>query len=103
MERLAVLSARTFLFLGLMLGCLSCSKRLEPSECDELLDRYVGLLVTSDRPGTSETEVLRLKQRTRERALAAPAFARCPFEVSRSQFECAMQAANVDRLEQCLL
>lgn len=81
----------------------ACAERLTAEECNSLLDRYVNLLAASDRPGTSDVELLRLQAEAREKAAHDPAFRRCPSEVSRSKFECAMQAPNADRLEQCLL
>ncbi|HET9958562.1 MAG TPA: hypothetical protein VFQ61_28905 [Polyangiaceae bacterium] len=97
--------AQTLALWAALSACLplGCSKRLDPSECDALLERYVALLAASDRPGTAEAEVLRLKQRTRERAQHDASFAQCPARISRAQFDCAMQAPNADRLEQCLL
>lgn len=87
----------------LPLAVTSCGKPLSEHECDELLDHYVTLLVRSDRPGTPESEVLKLKARARAQARLDPAFLECKSRVSRRSFECAMQAPNADRLEQCLL
>ena len=80
-----------------------CRKPVTAEECNELLDRYVELLVRSDRPGTSAGEIVKLQAEARTKAATDPAFVHCAREVSRSQFDCAMQAANADVLEQCLL
>ena len=80
-----------------------CREPLAAGECRALLDSYVTLLASSDRPGTSEADLLKLKAEAREKALRDPAFAHCSRRVSRRQFECAMRADHVDRLEQCLL
>lgn len=80
-----------------------CAERLSPAECETLLDRYVTLLSAADRPGTSDSELVRLKAAARDKALTDPAFMRCASEVSRNQYQCAMKAENADRLEQCLL
>jgi hypothetical protein len=82
---------------------VGCARQLSEEECGSLLDQYVSLLAASDRAGTPEAELLRLKALARKKAAQDPAFSRCSSEVSRTQFECAMQAENVDRLEQCLL
>jgi len=82
---------------------LGCSVPLNPEECNALLDHYVALLVSSDRPGTSEVELVRLKAAAREKAARDPAFLRCKSEVPRRKFDCAMQASSADKLEQCLL
>jgi hypothetical protein len=80
-----------------------CSKPLAESECIELLEHYVELLLKSDNPSTTAQERLRLKQEARAKARRDPAFAECSSEVERSQFECAMAATHPDHLEQCLL
>lgn len=82
---------------------LACGARPNATECAELLDRYVTLLASSDRPPTSEVELIRLRAEARAKAAKDPAFRRCPQEVSRRMLSCAMQAPNVDRFEQCLL
>lgn len=80
-----------------------CGARPNASECAALLDRYVTLLANSDRPATSEVELLRLRAEARQKAAKDPAFRNCPREVTRRMWDCAMDAANVDRFEQCLL
>lgn len=90
------------------LGCVllllvGCGRRLEPSECELLLDRYVELLLRDDRPKASAGEVLRLQQEARKKATQDPAFGECSGRVTRRGFECAMEAQDANRLEQCLL
>lgn len=81
----------------------SCAKRLEPSECGKLLDRYVELLLRDDRPKSSAGEILRLQEEARKKAESDPAFSECPTRVSRRKFQCAMDASDTNRFEQCLL
>lgn len=95
-------SARAALFATLTL-LPGCSRELGDRECGELLDRYVTLLVSSDRQDVNETDVLKLKAHARDKAARDPAFGACSERVSRRQFDCAMRADHVDRLEQCLL
>lgn len=80
-----------------------CGKRLQAGECEQLLDHYVELLLRDDRPKSSAGEVLRLQQEARKKAQQDPAFAECSSRVSRRSFDCAMQAEDANRLEQCLL
>jgi hypothetical protein len=80
-----------------------CGKRLDPSECEQLLDHYVELLLRDDRPRSSAGEILRLQQEARKKAARDPAFAECRERVSRKSFDCAMDAQDANRLEQCLL
>jgi len=90
--------------LGLsLLGLASCGRRLQQSECDSLLDHYVELLLRDDRPGASAGELLRLQQEARKKAEHDPAFHECSERVSRRGFDCAMQAQDANKLEQCLL
>ena len=86
-----------------LLFASGCGKRLDPSECQQLLDHYVELLLRDDRPKSSAGEVMRLQQEARKKAERDPAFAECRARVSRKSFDCAMDAQNADRLEQCLL
>lgn len=82
---------------------VGCGKRPDASECGQLLDHYVELLLRDDRPKSSAGEVLRLQQEARKKAERDPAFAECSTRVSRKSFDCAMQAQDANRLEQCLL
>jgi hypothetical protein len=81
----------------------ACSKPPSHDECDALLDHYVELLVTSDRPGTTAGELHKLQVQARQRSVSDPEFAECSTRVSRRAYECAMSAPNADKLEQCLL
>jgi hypothetical protein len=87
----------------LLLLAAGCGKRLEPSECDQLLDHYVELLLRDDRPKSSAGEILRVQQEARKKAERDPAFRECRARVSRKSFTCAMDAQDANRLEQCLL
>lgn len=81
----------------------ACQKPLQSNECEALLDRYVVLLAHSDRPGTPEGEILKLRAQAREKSATDPNFRACQERVSRKQFECAIQADTTDRFEQCML
>jgi hypothetical protein len=94
---------RRFALVALALTASGCSKRVEPSECQQLLDHYVELLLRDDRPKSSAGEVLRLQQEARKKAAQDPAFHECRERVSRKSFDCAMDAQDANRLEQCLL
>jgi hypothetical protein len=92
--------------LAAALSCLlllGCGRRLESQECDALLDHYVELLLRDDRPKSSAGEVMRVQQEARRRAERDPAFKECRDRVSRRGFDCAMNAQDANRLEQCLL
>jgi hypothetical protein len=91
------------LIAGLVLLLGGCGRRLEAAECDSLLAHYVELLLRDDRPGASAGELLRLQQDARRKAERDPAFHECSDRVSRRGFDCAMQAQDANKLEQCLL
>ena len=101
-ERVAGQRRAALLIFGL-LSVNACGKPPTHDECDALLDHYVELLVSSDRPGTSAADLHKLKLQAREKAKIDPEFAACSDRVSRRAFECAMSAPNADVLEQCLL
>jgi hypothetical protein len=90
-------------FVAVLVLATGCSKRLATSECQHLLDHYVELLLRDDRPKSSAGEVLRLQQEARKKAERDPAFVQCSERVSRRSFDCAMDAQDANRLEQCLL
>jgi len=81
----------------------SCARPLSDDECHAMLERYVELLVQSDRPDVKADELARLKLEAHKKAAHDPAFSTCRKDVSRHAFECAMRASNADQLEQCLL
>ncbi len=85
------------------LALSGCSKPLSESECSQMLDHYVDLIVKSDRPDTPAEELRTLQKEARKQAAEDPSFRRCSSDVSRSKWECAMRAGTTDQLEQCLL
>lgn len=91
------------LHVALAINLTGCSQPLAPSECEKLLLRYVDHLAASDRPDSTALERVRFKQKAREKAAHDPSFRQCPKKVSHAQFECAMNAANTDEFERCLL
>lgn len=86
-----------------LLLAAGCGKRLEPTECRQLLDHYVELLLRDDRPKAGAGELLRVQQDARKKAERDPAFSQCSERVSRRGFDCAMKAQDANKLEQCLL
>lgn len=92
-------------FGWLVVGLLACGcgKPLDAKECDQLLDHYVELLVRDDRPKSSAGELIRLQAEARKKAAHDPAFLSCHDRVSRKSYECAMDAQDANKLEQCML
>lgn len=87
----------------LSLFLFSCGKKLDEAECHQLLERYVELLVLSEEPDAGSEEIRKKQGDAQAKANQTDEFGKCPSEVSRKQFECAVQAPNADRFEQCLV
>jgi hypothetical protein len=87
----------------MLLLATGCADPLRPAECSKLLDRYTELLLGTYRPDTTYEQRQQLRRKTLEKATEDPEFLRCPGKVSRSQFDCAMQAVSVDDMERCLI
>lgn len=87
-----------------MWGCVGCDKALTVVECDRLLDHYTANLLRNESPNVTPSVVAEKQQAARELAHRDPAFEfdRCSAAVSRSQFDCAMTANDVDSIERCL-
>jgi hypothetical protein len=86
-------------------GLLACAKPLDDAECDQLLTHYTERLLREEQPEISHTDLREKQERARALARETPRyeFERCAELVSRTEFECAMTAVNVDGIERCLL
>lgn len=101
-QRRAIIAVARGALVGLLLTS-GCGKTLTPEECSQLLDRYVVLLATSDRPDATAEQRNHMRQLAKELSRRDPHFGRCGKQVSRSKFDCAMSAPNTDLFEQCLM
>jgi hypothetical protein len=81
----------------------SCRPALTEQECLKLLDHYTDKQIDQARPSTLSAERFVLIEQARVRAASDPEFATCTAKVSRSAYECAMDAASADAIERCLL
>lgn len=84
--------------------CVSCAEPLQRSECDQLLDHYTEKLIRSESPLVAPHVIAEKQRQAKELAHRDPVFEyeRCDEDVSRSQYECAMAASDVDSIERCL-
>lgn len=89
--------------VGLLL-LLGCGRPLDAQECALLLDRYTEKLIRNERPQASIQFIHDKQREARELAKrdAQYEFEACPSKVSRRQYQCAMQAPDVDEMERCL-
>jgi len=79
-----------------------CRPKASPAECEQLLDRYATLVVSSQDADASATDIEAERQREKREARGDDAFKNCSSEVSRAEFECAMRATSTDALEKCI-
>ena len=91
--------------MGVLLGCCSCEERLDESGCEQLLSRYVELLMRREAPDLSRAELDALRERALGLAREQPRFdfASCTRELDQGHLSCALEAQDVDRLEQCMI
>lgn len=87
---------------ALALGLFGCEEPLTDAECHLLLERYTERQIDQARPSSTPGERARLVIRARELAETDPEFSRCTVALHRSQYQCAMDAADVDTMERCL-
>lgn len=92
-----------YLAVWLPLALVGCSEPLTEAECVRMLDHYTELLIRSDRTNVKAAEREKLKAEARAKASRDPEFQRCTKAVSRRQFDCAINAPDVDTMERCLL
>jgi hypothetical protein len=92
-------------WMTVLVACCTpaCHERPSNDECLELIDRYTEKLLRANDPDLPESEVVRLQREARVRAEDDPQLLRCRRDVSRHEYECAMQAPTVDAMEKCLL
>jgi hypothetical protein len=91
---------------GLLALCaFGCGEPLSPDECETLLAHYTELLVREENPEIRADEVALRKAQAQKLAREEPKFefAGCADAVSRRQFDCAMQAHDVNTVERCLM
>jgi prophage tail gpP-like protein len=89
--------------LGCTASCiLGCKPKASSAQCDQLLDRYAELVVIERHVDASAGQIRAEQERERSEARGDDAFKNCSSEVSRSEFDCAMQASSADALEKCL-
>lgn len=83
---------------------VACRSPLTEGECDQLLDRYTEKLMLDENPKATPATIVEKQAAARLLARQDPVFefSACARKVGRSQFECAMQAGDVDSIERCL-
>lgn len=100
LPRLRVLAGASLLLVLLGGGC---GRSVSSGECAALLERYTEKQIDQAKPSASTRQRTEMLRAVRVKAQLDPEYARCSDAVSRSQFECAMQADSADQMERCLL
>jgi hypothetical protein len=80
----------------------ACKPKASAAQCDQLLDRYAGLVVTAKFPDASPQQIDAERAREKAEARTDDAFKNCSSQVSHAEFECAMHATSADAFEKCL-
>lgn len=93
-----------FLVAGLTaFGSLaSCTKKVSQAQCDELLDRFAGLVVKERMPDAGADTLAAERTRERSEAKSDDAFKNCTSEVQADEHACAMKATSSEALLKCL-
>jgi hypothetical protein len=94
--------ARIALVLAAIPCCLACKPKASAAQCDNLLERYAGLVVTAKYPDASAEQIQAERDREKGEARSDDSFKNCSSQVSQAEFECAMHAPNADAFEKCL-
>ncbi len=87
---------------ALVAGLSACRPKASAAECEQLVDRYAGLVVTARDPDASAAQIESERQREKREARGDDAFKNCSSEVGRVEFECAMHAVTPEAFEKCL-
>ncbi len=88
-----------------LLAPIACTRPLDEGECRKLLDRYTKFLAEEENPALVPAEIQRKQAEALALARRDPRFhfSACAKHVSRSSYECAMNASGVDAMERCLV
>jgi hypothetical protein len=79
-----------------------CKPKASAAQCDQLLERYAALVVTSRFPDASAAQIEAEREREKREARTDDAFKNCSSQVSQAEFDCAMRATSADAFEKCL-
>lgn len=82
--------------------CCGCKKKVTPTQCEAIVERYAELVVKEKMPDASATDIAAESAREKTEAHGDDAFKNCASEVEPSDYECAMKATTPDALEKCL-
>jgi hypothetical protein len=79
-----------------------CKKKVTQKQCDELIDRFAGLVVKERFPDAGPDEIAKERTRERTEAKGDDAFKNCTSEVQTDEHACAMKAATSEGMIKCL-
>jgi hypothetical protein len=87
---------------------VACQKKIQPEECNIMLDRYIDMVVAAD-PATKnlppgQASAVREMKKAVKKAEASyvRVQSQCASEVTRKEYDCAMAAKNADEWEACI-
>ena len=79
-----------------------CKKKVTTAQCDELLDRFVMLVVREKLKDAPPEQVQAEQARERNEAQSDDNFKNCTTELSTEDFACAMGAKSAEAFVKCL-
>lgn len=88
------------LSLAALTALAGCRKIASQPQCDQMLDRYVDLLVAETDAGADAQATTRA--RAKELAETDDDFRSCASKIETRQYDCAMKATTADAFEKCL-
>jgi hypothetical protein len=86
----------------------ACQKKIDPSECRAMLDRYIDMVVDADIAArhVPPEQVAGVREAKKAAKKAEASYmhveTRCQAEVTRKEYDCAMAAKNADEWEACI-
>jgi hypothetical protein len=102
MRRVRLRPVVAIAFVVLATCATGCKKKVTQSQCEELLDRYAGLVVRAKLKDATPEALKAEQTREREAARSDDDFKNCTTELSTEDYACAMKASTADALEKCL-
>ena len=79
-----------------------CTHHATPTNCDEVLNHYVEMLVREHNPDLTTEKLREQTAVSLARARQLPSFRQCPSQLDVEAIHCAMTAGDVNELERCL-
>ncbi|HEY1959484.1 MAG TPA: hypothetical protein VGH28_27925 [Polyangiaceae bacterium] len=84
------------------LAMVGCKKKVTPTECEAIVDRYAELVVKDKMPDASAETIASERAREKSEAHGDDVFKNCASEIEPVDYDCAMKSTTPEALEKCL-